>query len=155
MRSAHRLSQGGFSMIEVLIALVVLGIGLLGLGLLQTINLRYTQGAQQRTQAVNLAGSLLDTMRANRSQVELYAMTESDFDEVSAASGCPTAATMNAAANILRWQCKVKELLGPTAWAEVDVSAAPVVTIVVAWAEDGLPDVVAGDSKQIELVTTL
>ena len=56
----------GFSMIEVLIALLVLAFGLLGFALLQTLNLRYTQSANTRTQATNLAYDLLDQMRSNR-----------------------------------------------------------------------------------------
>ena len=50
MRAGRRSSVGGFSLLEVLIALVVLGFGLLGYALLQTMNLRFTQSANQRTQ---------------------------------------------------------------------------------------------------------
>ena len=141
-------------MIEVLIALVVLAVGLLGLGLMQTMNLRYTKSAQQRTQAVNLAGALLDTIRANRSQAAVYAMVQADFTEVSVpAQGCGTAASMSAAANIQHWQCKVKEALGPTGWATVDVSALPAISVTVGWSEDGLDDLLG--AGRTELVTTL
>lgn len=70
----RRLSRrpSGFSMIEVLVALVILAIGLLGFALLQTMNLRFTQSANYRTQATNLAYDLLDQMRANRFQAVWY-----------------------------------------------------------------------------------
>lgn len=145
--------QGGFSMIEVLIALVVLAFGLLGLALMQTLNLRYTQSAQHRTLAVNLAGELLDTIRANRSQVAAYAMTESDFDSIDFAGGCATYASASASNNITRWQCEVKESLGPEAYATVDVTNSPRVTVTVFWTEADTDNL--ADGGQIELETTL
>lgn len=47
-------------MIEVLIAIVVMSIGLLGFALLQTMNVRFVQSANFRTQATNLSYELLD-----------------------------------------------------------------------------------------------
>lgn len=140
-------------MIEVLIALVVLAFGLLGLALMQTLNLRYTQSAQQRTVAVNLASDLLDTMRTNRSQLAAYAMTQSDFAEVDTSGGCPTFDPATAAKNIERWQCEVKESLGPEAYAVVDVGDAPTVKVEVHWAEYDTDDL--DDGGKIELETTL
>ncbi|MGJ4803877.1 type IV pilus modification protein PilV [Luteimonas sp. SDU82] len=145
--------QRGFSMIEVLVALLVLAFGLLGLALMQTVNLRYTHSAQQRTLAVNLASELLDTMRANRSQVAAYAMGESDFATVDASGGCETYASTSAARNVERWQCEVREALGAGSHAEVDVTNAPEVTITVVWAENETQNLSGGG--RIELETTL
>lgn len=67
-QSAHtrsRTQQPGFTLIEVLIALVVLSIGLLGLAGLQSAGLRFNQSAAMRTQATQLAYDLADRMRAN------------------------------------------------------------------------------------------
>jgi type IV pilus assembly protein PilV len=55
----------GFTMIEVLIALVVLSIGLLGLAGLQSTGLRFNQSAGMRTQATQLAYDMSDRMRSN------------------------------------------------------------------------------------------
>lgn len=142
-------------MIEVLIALVVLAFGLLGLALMQTLNLRYTQSAQQRTLAVNLANELLDTMRVNRSQLTAYAMGEADFASVDFSGGCATFDPATAAKNVERWQCEVKEALGPDAYAVVDVSAAPSVTVTVVWSERGTDGTDGGSEGNIELETTL
>ena len=65
-------AQGGFSLIEIMIAILVLAIGLLGFAMLQTMNLRFTQSANYRTQATNLAYDLLDQMRANRHDADDY-----------------------------------------------------------------------------------
>ena len=58
-------TQRGFNLLEVLIAIVVLSIGLIGLGLLELKGVQYTRDAYARTQAVILAESLADRMRAN------------------------------------------------------------------------------------------
>lgn len=57
--------QAGFSLLEVLIALLVLSIGLLGLASLQTLGLRSNQMASMRTTATQLAYDITDRMRAN------------------------------------------------------------------------------------------
>lgn len=147
--------QGGFSLIEVLIALVVLGVGLLGLALLQTTNLRYTQSAQQRTMAVNLASELLDTIRTNRSQIATYAMNEASFADVAPdpETGCATFAATSNTNNIQRWQCEVRESLGPDAYAEVDITGAPEVRVNIVWSEANMAAIEG--AGQVELATTL
>ncbi len=55
----------GFTLIEVLIALVVLSFGLLGVGALQGQGLRSSGDALFRTHALVLAGDIADHMRAN------------------------------------------------------------------------------------------
>ena len=57
--------QTGVSLLEVLIAVLVLSVGLLGIAGLQTANLRNTQSAHQRTIAVLLASSMGERIRAN------------------------------------------------------------------------------------------
>lgn len=56
----------GITMIEVLVALVILSIGLLGLASLQANALKYNQSAYMRTQATQYAYDIADRMRANR-----------------------------------------------------------------------------------------
>ncbi len=62
--AAHR--QHGLGLIDVLIALVVLSIGLLGLAGLQTFAMQYNHGAYVHTQANNFAADMADRMRVNR-----------------------------------------------------------------------------------------
>jgi type IV pilus assembly protein PilV len=61
----RRPSSLGFTLVEVLVALVVLSIGLLGLAGLQSRGLQFNQGAVMRTQATQLIYDLSDRMRAN------------------------------------------------------------------------------------------
>lgn len=58
-------SQHGFTLLEVLIALLILSIGLLGLAALQTTGLRSNQMANMRTLATQAAYDITDRMRAN------------------------------------------------------------------------------------------
>jgi type IV pilus assembly protein PilV len=67
-----RRTERGFTLIEVLVALVILSIGLLGLGLLQASSLKASFGSNHRTMATNLAYEMLDMMRANRPQAYRY-----------------------------------------------------------------------------------
>lgn len=64
MKSARRVN--GFTLLEVLIALLIFSFGLLGLAALQTYSIRTNQSANMRSQAVVLANMMLDNMRANR-----------------------------------------------------------------------------------------
>lgn len=57
----------GFSLVEVLVALAVLSIGLLGLAALQTTGLKFNHQSYERTQAVIQAYDIIDRMRANKS----------------------------------------------------------------------------------------
>jgi type IV pilus assembly protein PilV len=53
-------------MIEVLVALLILLIGLLGVVRMQLLSVQNNQGAYLRTQATYIASDMLDRMRANR-----------------------------------------------------------------------------------------
>ena len=57
---------GGFTLLEVLIALLVLSIGLLGIGKMMLLSARANDSAYMRSQATALAYTMLDAMRANR-----------------------------------------------------------------------------------------
>ena len=63
----------GFTLLEVLIALLVLSIGLLGLAGLQTIGLRSNQMAIMRTLATQSASDMSDRMHANPAGVDTQA----------------------------------------------------------------------------------
>ncbi len=64
-RSSRTDSARGFSMIELLVALLVLSIGLLGVAALMATSMRNAQSANFRTQATNLAYEITDGVRSN------------------------------------------------------------------------------------------
>ena len=62
---SKRRGARGFSMIELLVAVLVMGIGVLGITGLQMVSLQNNRGALTRADAVQLAYDILDRMRAN------------------------------------------------------------------------------------------
>jgi type IV pilus assembly protein PilV len=82
-------SNNGFALFEVLIAVVVLSVGLLGLAGLEVTGQRNNHSAYLRSQAVFLAYDMVDRMRAN-----MQGMAAGDYDNISgipADPGCITA----------------------------------------------------------------
>lgn len=64
MFRARRQGQSGFTLLEMLVAIVVFSVGMLGVGLMQLRGLSYTKDAGSRTQATVVARALADRMRA-------------------------------------------------------------------------------------------
>jgi type IV pilus assembly protein PilV len=137
-------SQSGFTMVETLVALVVLAIGMLGIAALYLNSLQAGRTAIYRTQAVNLAADLADRIRANRTAIGAYASDYADtFAEVPACfttAGCSAAAL--ATSDLSRWKADIEELL-PNGQGQVVVTLPPGAgqpagyVITVQWAEVG------------------
>lgn len=68
MRLKHPLAgrDAGFSLIEVLIALVILSVGLLGIAAMVSVAMKSKGSSYLRTQALAQAQAIIDRMRANR-----------------------------------------------------------------------------------------
>ena len=66
---------GGFTLVEVLVAVLVISIGMLGVAKLVLAAVTANDSAYFRTQAADLAYSILDAMRANRA----YAATTTGY----------------------------------------------------------------------------
>jgi type IV pilus assembly protein PilV len=139
-----RTRQSGFTMVETLVALVVLAIGLLGIAALLLTSLQSGRTATYRTQAVNLAADLADRIRMNRTaQADYGTLFADDEDEVAACdttAGCDDADL--AATDLARWKAALAQRL-PGGQGQVAV-VAPVAageparyTITVRWTEVG------------------
>ncbi len=85
--------SAGFTLIEVLIAVLVLSIGLLGLAALQTSGLGMNHSAYLRSQATILAADMADRMRANRAGLSAYDNTGTTAP--TAVAGCTSTAGCN------------------------------------------------------------
>jgi type IV pilus assembly protein PilV len=98
--------NAGFTLIEVLIAMVVLAVGLLGLAGLQVTSLRNNQSAYNRSQATQLAYDLADRMRANVAGVATYTTgTASAIANCKNITGCsPVEMATN---DLYEWNCTV------------------------------------------------
>jgi type IV pilus assembly protein PilV len=75
-RSGQRASppQRGMSLVEVLVALLVLSVGMLGIAVMFVQSVRSSRSAILRTQAVNLVSDMADRIRANANAQAAYDM---------------------------------------------------------------------------------
>ena len=151
-RPPMRRAVAGFSLIEVLIALLVLAFGLLGLAFLQTLNIRYTQSANHRTAAVNLSHQVLDMMRTNRVVARQYAtLTFNSFPASANKDGCARAATIDYKANMDLWRCEVSTGL-PGGQGQVTFNGDQV-TVTLSWSDD-LNPATRGSGRSVYTVTS-
>lgn len=102
----HITKNKGVSLVESLVALVVLSVGMLGIAALYVESLRSGRTALMRSQAVILATDMADRIRANRGAGVAYAKgVDSTGTEnaacISGGAGCTPAAM--AAHDIARW----------------------------------------------------
>jgi len=65
MKDCSKKTQGGMTLIEVLVAVLILGVGLLGAAMIQLNALKYTDSSRMTSQASFIAYDLLDRIRAN------------------------------------------------------------------------------------------
>ncbi len=89
VREAARLQrQQGFTLVEVLIAVVVLSLGMLGLVGLQMTATRSNQSAYHRTQAALLAQDALERIRINADEAKIAGYDIAFADAPPAAPNC-------------------------------------------------------------------
>lgn len=136
-RKAPRLGRrnaAGFSLLEVMIAVFVLGVGLLGFALMQTMNVRFAQSANHRTQATNLTYELLDQMRVNRILASAYV---GDYEATTSDAACvpPTGDNLGAASYRSVWECRLGKALGAGASATVSMTGDQV-DVSVLWGDE-------------------
>jgi type IV pilus assembly protein PilV len=108
--------QAGFTIIEMLIAVLVISIGLLGMAGLQTTGIQQSHNSYLKTQASMLAYDMADRMRSNLQGVNAgnYDDVDSMDDPVKSAPGCATGNTACSAADtatydIYQWTNKDNE----------------------------------------------
>lgn len=141
----------GFSLLEVLITIVIMAFGLLGLALLQTMNLRFTQSANHRTIATNLTYEVLDLVRANQSLKRTY--NETALVSGGTPTACNIAPSFDPAPNLARWHCQVSLAL-PGGQSRVQV-VGNVATVTIRWTDARWEANAADQTTQFVLVTTL
>ncbi|WP_434558693.1 type IV pilus modification protein PilV [Pseudomonas sp. Z5-35] len=65
MKGCSKNAQEGMTLIEVLVAVLILGVGLLGAAMIQLNALKYTDSSRMTSQASFIAYDMLDRIRAN------------------------------------------------------------------------------------------
>lgn len=143
--------QRGASLLEVLISVLILGIGMLGVAALQATALRNSQSSLEQSQAVIQTYAILDAMRVNREEAI------SGSYNLALASGCdvPAAGATLAEADLRRWIQELKSSLGSSACGGVACIVGADCTITVRWDDSRATDTGADGviSGQVERET--
>jgi len=71
----NRKNENGFTLIEILIAVVIMGVGMLITAKMQLVAVQNTQGGYMRAQAANIGYDVIDRMRSN-----IPAVTAGNYD---------------------------------------------------------------------------
>jgi type IV pilus assembly protein PilV len=148
-----RRQVAGVSLVEALVALLVLSIGMLGIAGLFVESVRSSRSALLRTQAVNLVSDMAERIRANATARDAYVLATGDAPEagtcaaVAGDDGTNCTPDELAADDLARWVAAVRAALPPNgaepALTEIvyDEPAAPGAperyVIRVAWSEPG------------------
>lgn len=145
----------GFTMIEVLVAIVILAVGLLGLAGLQAISLKNSTSSYTRSQAQLLAYDMLDRMRSNRQGVnlgdynDLLSTTPTNPNCIS--SGCTVAQI--AQSDAYEWSSLLQQIL-PSGTGRVKGNGpGTIYTITVMWDDQhtGATGTACGNNSAVDL----
>jgi len=123
--SRRRAPARGVGLIEVLVAVLVLAIGLLGVAAMQALALRNSQSSLERSQGVVHAYTILDAMRANPVAARGGAYNIGMTCTIPAGGALP-------ANDIRNWMTELQQNLGTTACGQVNC-AGPMCTVTVRW----------------------
>ena len=129
----------GFTLLEVLVAVLVLSIGLLGLAGLQTFSLRSNHSSFLRSQAVVMAYDALDRMRGNRDEALRGSAStyNTGFADSEATVNCSS--TCNAAQvaqyDLAAWKDDVARIL-PAGEGRISIDNSDKATIQVRWSDN-------------------
>lgn len=118
--------QRGVGLIEVLIAVLVMAIGLLGIAALQATALRNSQSSLERSQAVIQSYTIYDAMRANRAEALKSAY---NIDMLCKKGDDATLAKKD----INRWLESMQNTLGSTTCGQVSCDANGLCKVGVEW----------------------
>lgn len=120
----------GFSLIEILIAILILSVGLLGNAGLVAASLKNSNNAYYRSQASVLAADILDRMRANLPNDRTLRLTEAAYYIVTVNGSCGGSGLANT--ECTEWRQSIAAAL-PAGTGAVTVSNTGLATITIQW----------------------
>ncbi|WP_223594604.1 type IV pilus modification protein PilV [Pseudomonas sp. A-R-19] len=139
MRAGMQSTQDGMTLVEVLVALVILGVGLLGAAAFLLNALKYTDSARMTSQASFIAYDMMDRIRANAA---------ADYTISPPASGNPDVTRDK---DLFDFNANVVSSLGATATGSVTVNQ-QLYTITIAWDDSRAAN--AADSRRSFVLTS-
>lgn len=124
--------QSGFTLLEILVAMLVLSIGLLGLAGLMTTSMRDNLSASHRTQATWMAYDMIDRMRANRAAAFSGSYNTAMAAATTCSAGAPAATLAAHLQDIAAWRNQLACVL-PLGTGSITVDGGRVATVVIRW----------------------
>ena len=130
-------AERGFSLIEVLIALIIMSVGMLGIASLYVQSMQAGRTSLFRHNAVTLAGDVADRMRANPTGANAYTGAGANNSCVGMGTNCSN--VQMAAHDILLWTQQAVDTLpnGAVAITFDNTVIPPIYTIAITWDEPG------------------
>jgi type IV pilus assembly protein PilV len=125
--------QTGFTLVETLVALVVLSVGLLGVAGLQLFGLRGNMSAASRTQATYFADDIIDRMRANYVVARGPDAAHLQY-QVTMGATASSAADPIALADVNAWLAELQALPSGKGSVSVDPTT-NIATVVIQWVD--------------------
>lgn len=134
-------SQQGIGLIEVMVAVLVLAIGVLGIAAMQAVTLKNSGSSASRTQAAIQIYSMLDIIRANRTNLGSY-----NTNVYTAGDGTGTPGTM------MGWLDGLKTTVAPDAKGQVVcITGTMTCSVGVQWSDERAT---GGESEPVEINIT-
>lgn len=132
-----RRAQAGMTLIEVLVAVLILGVGLLGAAAVQLSALRHTDSALMSSQASFIAYDMLDRIRAN---------SAADYSVAAPAAGNFSVARDQ---DLYDFKRNIESFGGPTAEGQISLRQG-VFTVRITW-DDSRAEQAAGNPRSFVL----
>jgi type IV pilus assembly protein PilV len=145
MNMPARKRQIGFSLVEVLIAVLIMAIGMLGIAAMQAAALKNSGSAMERSQAVIQTYSYLDLLRAKRAD----AVTS----KLDLAMTCDEENLPSTSVEQRNWISQLHQTLGPESCGAVDCLGGGKCTITVQWDDSRIKG--GATEQQVVTETTL
>jgi type IV pilus modification protein PilV len=101
--------QRGMGLIEVMIAMIILAIGILGVSGMQVMSLQQNRSALFRGEATQLANDLMDRLRVN-TDVNYGALIDADPTNGKDCEKFSCTPTEMAAFDIAQWKCRINSV---------------------------------------------
>ncbi|MBB1060350.1 type IV pilus modification protein PilV [Lysobacter spongiae] len=146
---AARRRARGAGLIEVLVAVLVMAIGLLGIAAMQATALRNSQSSTEQSMAVVYSYSIIDAMRANRDAALANAYN------IGMTCAPPAVGTL-AQTDLNAWLTSMQQAqsLGPAACGQIQRNG-DMFIVTVRWDDRRATGAAAADNKSIETRTRL
>lgn len=149
--------QRGMTLLEVLISILIMGLGMMGIAAMQSTALRNTQSSLERSHAVIQSYSIIDAIRANKAQALSGAYNTSGMS-----CQVPSDDGTHASTDKSLWISSLKNAIGSgektdtTTCGQISCTNAGICTVIVQWDDQrarGLSD--EDQSQETRSVTTV